>query len=310
MRKIKGRIVILIPIITVMLTGCSFFGTATSQPNEYNTASTKVKTMTDFQMDNGNEVYVYGKKEVLGGTKKVPLVLFMCGTTGDPQEQAKSSGWVDKAQSEDIIVISPKYNDYATYGEVGYIISVVQRAIKLYPIDTTRIYSLGFSNGGATSVALTSEHPEMFAGIAAYGWMVDLRNQNNKYRQYGMPFQVIQGTNEFIENNEDGNPVVMRDEQEAIRSLLLYNDRITQDVQPDYSKTPYWGYHPDEITKEIVGGKVWTVNNYYKENYDKPFSQFILVEDAAHIPHMQDADYSWEFLKHFSRSATGKIMED
>lgn len=55
--------------------------------------------------------------------------------------------------------------------------------IENYPIDSERIYAAGFSNGGATSVALTRDYPQYFAAISAMGWMVDVTNKDNVFEK-------------------------------------------------------------------------------------------------------------------------------
>lgn len=236
-----------------------------SDPNTLDEMRTEV-----FQLDSGENVFVYGKARVLNGDKQVPMVLFLTGTGGDPEEQSRDTGWQDKTRTVGLIVISPEYNNTSTYSAIDTIIDVVNQSINLYPIDEQRIYSLGFSNGGAMSVALASEHPERFAGIAAYGWMVDMRNTENGNGNQGIPFQVIQGDNEFVEQNDQGEMVVMPDEQRAIRSLFLYNQMISEQVLPDYGTTPYWGYAPDNMKQEQVRNRNWTINDYHREGFDNP----------------------------------------
>ena len=160
------------------------------------------------------------------------------------------------------------------------------------------------------SVALASEHPERFAGIAAYGWMVDMRNTENGIGNQGIPFQVIQGDNEFVEQNDQGEMVVMPDEQRAIRSLFLYNQMISEQVLPDYGTTPYWGYAPDNMKQEQVRNRNWTINDYHREGFDNPFAQLIMIEEAGHILHRESADYSWAFLQHFLRDEVGIVHEN
>ncbi|GHV98518.1 hypothetical protein lacNasYZ03_00320 [Lactobacillus nasalidis] len=254
---------------------------------------------------NGRTTYVYAKESVLTGKKKVPLVLFMNGTGGDPQKQAVGSGWAKKAMSGKMIVISPKYDDASTYTEVPYIVKVVKKALRIYPVDSRRVYSLGFSNGGATSVALTSTHPDMFAGIAMYGWAVDLERQSD----YDMPFQVIEGTGEATEYTVKKNPMVRVDVRHAIKELFTLNGMKQARITADYARTPYWGYVPDSSYKRRVDGKNWTINNYQKTGYSAPFAQLIMISKADHRVHASEADYSWNFLKHFSRDSQGKIIE-
>lgn len=296
-------VIILVSIAVVYLIKLSINSKSSAISITEKTASSKVAERK-FSIRSGYTVHVYGKKKILNGKKKVPLVIFMCGTGCSTTEQVRSSGWKDLTAKGNLIVAAPEYDNASTYSETNYITSVVKRIKNDYPIDSHRIYSTGFSNGGATSVALTSTHPDLFAGIAAYGWMIDMKNINNHAKKSGMPFLVLQGTKEFIEKNKNGDPMVMADERTAIRSLMEYDKLISYKTKTDYAQTPYWGYKPDKKWTKKVDGTVWNFNNYYKKGHKHPFAQFILVKNAEHVTHKSEAYYTWKFLKHFKRVGT------
>jgi poly(3-hydroxybutyrate) depolymerase len=230
----------------------------------------------------------------------------MCCTGGEARSNAKACGWVDKALEEGIIVLAPNYNNYATYSETAGIVSAVEYAIHTYPVDASRVYATGFSNGGAVSVALSSEYPQLFAAISSYGWMVDMRNQHNAY---DMPFQVIQGTKEYTYATSSGAMAIMQDEQKAIRSLFLFNEMTDESVQADYDETPYWGYVPDDMHSDTFKGHEWQFNNFYKDGYTTPFAQFVLIDGAKHQPNEHEATVAWDFFKNYSRGKDGSVIE-
>lgn len=128
-------------------------------------------------------------------------------------------------------MVAPTYDDYATYSEVDYIIQVLDSAEDRYNIDTKRVYSTGFSNGGALSVALVSEHPERITAISAAGWMVGAQNTGHGYL---MPFQLLQGTEEFTEKDSNGDMEMIR--QFILRSnidvllRMVFTERITTNL--------------------------------------------------------------------------------
>lgn len=293
-------------ILLISIIGLSFAFIVIRNMTSQRENSASNAEVTSYQVSDNKTVYVYGKESLLEGNKKLPLVLFLNGTGGNPRQQALESGWVAKACEENIILIVPEYNDYATYSEVDYLVSVIEQAEQLFPVDTSRIYSLGFSNGGAISVALAARYPELLAGIAAYGWQVSLEEPKTGYQ---IPFQVIQGTNEATEYDNVGNPMVRSDTADSIRSLLLYNNMITNSTQVDYASTPYWGYEADEQLRQTVNHTTWTISNYFKDDYAYPFAQFILIEGADHRVHRSEADYSWDFLNHFMRQEDGSLEE-
>lgn len=283
---------------------------STSQVSEGSGAETDTQeggkeSMEQFEMENGKTVYLYVPQAVKNQPEiKVPLILFMCGTTCDPVENCVDSGWTALAEKENFIVVSPDYNNYATYSETDFLISVVEYMIENFPVDTERIYSTGFSNGGAASVALTNDYPEYFAAISAMGWMVNLDSHNSAY---DMPFQVVQGDGEFTERTPSGAMTVMDDEKESVRSLFLYNEMINEELEPDYDAAPYWGYMPDESETVTMDGREWKFDNYYKDGYSVPFAQLVIVEDSEHRPRKEEAEVAWNFFRNFKRNADGEI---
>lgn len=267
------------------------------------------ENMEQFTMESGKAVYLYVPQAVKEQAKvRVPMVLFLCGTNCDPVDNAVQSGWLEKAEEKSFIVISPDYNNYATYGETEFLSSVVEYMIQDYPVDPERIYSTGFSNGGAASVALTRDYPEYFAAISAMGWMVDMDNKNGIYEAYDMPFQVVQGDGEFTEETLSGGMAVMDDEKKGVRALFLYNEMIDTSVEPDYDKAPYWGYVPDETETAVLNGREWRFDNFYKDGYPVPFAQLVIAEDREHRPRKEEAGIAWDFFRHFRRDQDGKIV--
>lgn len=121
-----------------------------------------------YILDSHGPIYSYFPIN-LNRTIKYPLVIALCCTTGNPKAEVKTNGWDKIVSKVNIFVISPTYNNYATYSETSYIKKVIDDAIKRYPIDIERIYSTGFSNGGALSVAMVSTYPKLLAGISAMG---------------------------------------------------------------------------------------------------------------------------------------------
>jgi poly(3-hydroxybutyrate) depolymerase len=263
-----------------------------------------------YQTPDGETGYIYLPSSVTGSEDRTyPLVIMMNGTAQDPVHDAEGTGWVALARREDILLLIPEYDDYETYGNVDTLISVLDYIEDAYPVDRTRVYSTGFSNGGAMSVALAAVYPERFAAISAYGWMVDMRYKDALAERYDMPFLVLQGTREYTETDAAGNPTVMQDEQKAIRSLFLFNEMIEAEDRPDYQKMPYWGYEPSFSSKTERSGSSITINSYLKEGYQNPFAQLIMIDGEIHRVHSYDAELAWDFMQKFMRNKDGSISE-
>jgi polyhydroxybutyrate depolymerase len=51
--------------------------------------------------------------------------------------------------------------------DVGFVLEVVERTAREYPVDRAHVYAAGVSDGGQMAFRLAAEHPERFAAIAA-----------------------------------------------------------------------------------------------------------------------------------------------
>lgn len=232
---------------------------------------TGVKTEI-WKIGSHGEIFTYISPKISAG-EKVPLVLAMNCTTGNPEAEVLTNGWLSLCAEEKLIV-----------------------------------------------VALASECPKKITAISAAGWMIGARKTSHGFL---VPFQVLQGTREYTERNAGGNMEIMDDEKIAVRDLFTMNKM--KRGNPDYSRTPFWGYAADrtyEIFPEYTdydpygnnaekkSGVRWTVSDFYKEGYKNPFAEFVLIDGAAHIPHSYHAKIAWEFFSHFSRNENGEIVEE
>ena len=89
------------------------------------------------------------------------------------------------------MVLMPKYKTTESYSQTDRLMESVDYAIENYPVDTTRIYATGFSNGGGAVTALVNDYPQVFAAISCMSWMMPIKHLSSPYE---MPFQIIQGS--------------------------------------------------------------------------------------------------------------------
>ena len=285
----------------------------------------ETETILDHEMESGEgmqaETYYLGTDDrimayipdSIKGCEEgtIPMILNLHWTGGTPEEQISENGWLEVSEKEEFIMIAPFYGSYdSVYRHTDDFAAIVRDALERYPvIDRSRVYVTGFSNGGAAAVALTDQYPEMFAAIAPEGWMVGMREWSRKGAEYDMPFQVIQGSKEYTYETDTGAMAVMADEQKALKDLMLFNEMITEDFTPDYGRTAFWGYSPDESSVLTFEGKEWAVSDYYKDGYTVPFGQLILVEDGIHWARKHHAQLAWDFMKQFRRNEQGMIEQ-
>ena len=244
------------------------------------------------------------------GGDALPVVLAMHGTGYDADSVAFGCGWVPLAGREGLVVVAPNYDAYRDVGGMtGHFAALASHAVGRYAADPRRVYATGFSNGGAAATLLAARHTGLFAGVSAMGWMLDPIDSGGIAR-HGMPIQVIQGTREFTERMASGAVAVMECERDAIRTLMRGNGMRAGEEPCDYARWPYFGYKPDSERSGEADGRRWVMRDFARAGYRHPFAQLVTVEGAAHEVHAHEAEVAWAFLRHFSRSEGGAIVED
>lgn len=110
----------------------------------------------------------------------VPLLIVLHGLYLDPASAEADSGLDRVADAQDIAVVYPagvggSWNAGTCCGDaveghvddVGYLIHVIHLVQKLRPLDLTRVYVAGFSNGGMMALRAVCDRPDVFAAAVA-----------------------------------------------------------------------------------------------------------------------------------------------
>lgn len=110
----------------------------------------------------------------------VPLVLVLHGLYNDAQTADAASGFDEIADSEKVAVVYPyglngSWNAGTCCGassakgvdDVGFLAHLVQLVSAVRPIDSSRVYIAGFSNGGMMAVKAGCARPDVFAAAAS-----------------------------------------------------------------------------------------------------------------------------------------------
>lgn len=259
-----------------------------------------------YHTPGGGTGYLYLPRGASGKDFRAPLVMMLCGTGHGPEEDAAGSGWTELAEQEGFFLMLPIYDNTAVFSNIDALTEAVTYLAGHNPVDESRIYTVGFSNGGATAAVLAAEKTLLFAGVSAMGWLTEPRRSAGK----AIPFQLIQGSREYITRDGSGSRMVMRGERDAIRFLMEMNGILPGGGQPDYRQTPFWGWPPDSRQEKMLCGRRWTFSNYRKTGFSHPFMQLVMIEGAEHRTNRLEAKAAWHFLHPFYRGRDGRIYED
>jgi len=116
-------------------------------------------------------------KDLAGGSS-YPLVIDFHGLTAGPESQDDLSGMSDKADAEGFIVATPRASGIGsswgvlpgrpeTEADIAFALAIVADIGDRLPVDATRVYATGFSNGGGLANRLACDEAAAFAAIGS-----------------------------------------------------------------------------------------------------------------------------------------------
>lgn len=130
--------------------------------------------------------------------KKYPFLFVLHGGTM-PIHWEENSGFLPFAAREEMFVVSAQNHNAPN------LIRILNIVKSKYPIDESRIYCTGYSQGGIKTNEVTLQHPELFAaaapcGIHLYANSPEINGSvTDNVRKYDLPFIIIAGQEEVIE---------------------------------------------------------------------------------------------------------------
>jgi polyhydroxybutyrate depolymerase len=118
------------------------------------------------------------------GTAPLPVVVALHGAFSTAREFERESGFSRLADRERFLVVYPQgiglgdlfrhWNSGHCCGkakrmkidDVGFVLATVDDVARRNPVDRTRLYLVGFSNGGMLAYRIAAEHPQVVAAFA------------------------------------------------------------------------------------------------------------------------------------------------
>ena len=267
--------------------------------------------------------------------RRFPLIFCMHGAH-NPIQLTESYGIVQLAAREQCVVIAAENENWEN------IEKLYNFAKENYPVDLTRVYSMGYSFGGFMTSRNVLAHPEIFAGAGMGGMLFatkcpahDLDGQ--WYTEYEL-------TEEMLAKAEKLEvPAVLYMGENEMLCLLPFwrepeTEEVSQGVIPLFSKDKQQAFNnfrraagcspttfltegeEDDPVEVALGARFerTEVREYYGRKYfigdslkadGECLLRTIAVEKMVHWATVVFADLLWEHLKHFARNIeTGELI--
>lgn len=155
--------------LTVAVLACSVLVLAGCRPQQATTTASTVGTAstipvgsTDYSISVGGLTRTYHVYRPAGISANAPLVVFLHGGFGSGAQAEQYYGWDGEADAHGFVVAYPDGYDHAwnvgggccgqpaakNIDDVAFIEAMVTQIEHTAPIDTSRVYATGISNGG------------------------------------------------------------------------------------------------------------------------------------------------------------------
>ncbi len=265
----------------------------------------------------------------------VPLIVTLHGNLNDTRVQAESSGWLELALQEDLIVVAPEWQDVVYesgsdeplpnfFGCDGLqddrIITWLDMIKKKYPqIDGHRVYVTGLSAGSSASELYGVKYADTFAAVGGVsGPGIDkeeIAELAADWNGPAVPFVYLCGDHDFFGMIpvdlsspyafpvDEGVTIAQVDPRVPIFPLIQAYQRInglTVSEDMDMSLNEWYGIAFDE-TNDIMLGEKSAQEGVLNGADGTPIMKLVAIKDQAHWNWKPEAAYLWEFFKGFTR---------
>ena len=270
---------------------------------------------------------------VRNGQKKVPVVFFYHGGSDNPSEAAEMSRFHEIGETEGFITVYPWSTNRAGWNmellkdqsdDLAYCKDLILYMREHYPVDPSRVYLSGFSNGAGMAQTVAMIYPELVAALGhidsnwpgvRYGRVeVDYQTvepmrialEKQQERQIDMPVWYTYGT------REASAPVCRGCSQQHQYDFWKQFNRIEIKVTRELEDPLLPEHGVDGDTSETLypdpqyPDRYYTVQRFFNAK-GQNYYNFALMHDKGHEVAPKDAQLSWNYMKQFRREKDGSV---
>lgn len=258
--------------------------------------------------------YEFLPDEVLDGTAaagSIPLVLVNHGGGDDPVQCVEEMGWLAKSGEERLAIVCGASGAVYAIG-ASMLPALVHHMLGTYPaLDASRVYVTGYSMGGGATLLSVYGEPSLFAASVPGSPLSypPSAEQEAALRECNVPMLMLSSSlNGDIRFDKEMSSY------ENHHASLQYvftkmRDVIGMDpVEFDFDEYPYFGARADSYVKTTINNEyahqLWMLNN--KDGV--PMLGLSVIDFMPHGLYQEQANISWDFMKHYSRDLETKTL--
>jgi poly(3-hydroxybutyrate) depolymerase len=258
--------------------------------------------------------------------KKVPLMVYCHGGSDNPGEAADMARFFEIGEEEGFVTVYPWSSNKMNWNmdmnkgkmdDMAYIEALIKYLVQKHPIDESRIYASGFSNGSAMMMSFAMTHPQTIAGLCPMNtrWPQDrevlsfhIANAKKLEYDYRMPIWYYYGGRDFEAPAYRGSG-----QQIASDFWKAYNN-IKREEWPYHGQpNPYGTGVKGQVVEEIFPSKTnpdrrYMAHRYFSEDDGgENYYNYVFIPTKGHEVGPEEARMGWDYVKHFRRNPDGSI---
>jgi hypothetical protein len=255
-------------------------------------------------------------KALRAAPKTVPLVIMLHGNNNDPRIQGESSGWVEVAAKNTLMLTSIEWQGrtlgdttFAAIGEAGTMAILDRMLIKYPQIDPARVYLTGLSAGAMNSFLYGMKNISRIAGVAGHSApfgppaLLDAAAKNKGLAKY-LPVCAIAGDKDMYK------PLPVNDTPRSfytvIRAFAMLDD-IALPNAPDLSVNAMFGLKLDGPGWSALGGRRAMIGEL--SNKQGLMIRLVALDPYGHWNYKPAAEDMWTFLSRYRRDPTTAALQ-
>lgn len=253
--------------------------------------------------------------------ERCPLIVNMHGGGSWPEVAACDAQLHLLGEKEGFITVYPNASRNNSWNSVlrddrpddaAFIVALVEHMKRCYPVDPTRVYVSGFSNGSGMAHLMAAIRPDLFAGLLAFNtrfpvkqYVFDLADKAKARADYRMPVFSTYGTRDAEYPPQEGCGQFSQ-----MRLWKWFNNieaRALDPEDPCGAGTPgdrvlRWG------EADAQGNPSFTTHAYLTRDASRlNLYNYTLVSGLPHTVDRRLARPGWKFIAQFARQPDGSL---
>lgn len=268
--------------VLAVLVGCSPAAQAVD-----GTATAEGSVMTNtIQVGDLSRSYIVRAPD--DATQPMPLLIMFHGAGGDGSRAETATGLTELAEIEGFVVAYPNgtpanavagelaWNAGGCCGlarsdnvdDVAFVLAMIAELQAEYPINASRIYLAGYSNGGMMSYRLACEHSDLFAGVAVISGAL---NYSPCDPASALSVLIVHGTGDLTVPYDGGGT--------NTRTAARFGQWNNSSVE---FATAFWTENDDCDRDAVATGNPPITTEVYPDCADETRVEVVTIEDGTH----------------------------